>query len=126
MDLSLGKVKTDINREPFPKRKGLPVFSVFVVIDLLGRAFGPGNDGVGLFVSVLGLSLDLGHRRNGVALSDFRPVRPGHTLLCHVLFTSEVGCPERRGSMRGGERSKKRATIPCSLLNELTDLSELL
>lgn len=74
-----------MNKEPFPKWKGLLVLSVLVVVDLLGRALGSGNDGVCLFALMLGLALDLGHRRNGVALSGLCPVRPGHTLLCHDI-----------------------------------------
>lgn len=95
MEIPLGKVKTDMDKEPFPKRKRLLEFSVFVVVDFLGRAFGSGNDGICLFALMLGLALDLGHRRNGVALSDFCPVRPGHALLCHDIHLGDR-VPEKR------------------------------
>ena len=69
--------------------KGSLAFSVLVMVDLLGRALGSGNDGVCLFALMLGLAMDLGHRRNGVALSGLCPVQSGHTLLCHDIHLGD-------------------------------------
>lgn len=68
-------------------RSGLtvPVFRVGLgVVRLQLRPGGPGDDRPGGLFGVLGLSLDLRHRRDLIAGMGVCPVRAGHASLCHV------------------------------------------
>lgn len=58
-------------------------------------AGGACHNGIGLFLGVLRLALELGDGRGVVVGLGVRPLGAGHTLLCHSI-TSPLGCHGQR------------------------------